>query len=262
MKKRQLRSFADEVCRPVHIQGDRHGILVLHGFSGTIAQMRPLIDRLAEQGFTVRGINLPGHAQTMQAMARSTWQDWLDAAKNAFMELQQQCDQVSVVGLSMGGCLALILAEQMRPTAIATVSAPMGSKAPLWLCGVAWPIIPTIYWKARKEGSLIDDRFDYSYPGFPTHRGLHLQKLISLARRDLYCVQCPALIVQSRMDDTVAATSADVILKGIASTRKGVMWLEDAPHVCTLTPDVERIAQEIGKHFRQAEDACKKAASV
>ena len=129
-----------------HGRPDGWPVLLLHGFTGNAAHMRPLGELLHAQGFTVMGINLPGHASSMDEMAQKTWEDWLNAAKTAFMELRAQCDYVSVAGLSMGGCLALIIAEQMQPTAVAAISAPMGTKAPLWLaaprgriCQYFWP---------------------------------------------------------------------------------------------------------------------------
>ena len=254
MTRRPERDFTDEACRPFRLTGDRHGVLLLHGFTGTAAHMRPLGEALHERGFTVEAINLPGHALSMAEMGKSTWEDWLNAAKDAFLRLQADCDRVSVAGLSMGGCLALILAEQMRPAAIATLSAPMGTKAPLWLTRFAAPVMPNVFWRTRKnDPSPVDDRYDYGYPGFPTSRGAHLNRLIRMARRDLHAVSCPTLVVQSHADPTIAANSARIILDGVSSERKGVLWLEDVPHVCTLSKEKDMIAAAVAEHFRRAE---------
>ena len=59
----------------------------------------------------MRTINLPGHATTLEDMRRCSWQDWLNAAKEAFREMKEQYRFVSVTGLSMGGCLTLMIAE-------------------------------------------------------------------------------------------------------------------------------------------------------
>lgn len=53
------------------LEGGEHGVLLLHGFTGSAAHMRPLGERLHSQGFTVMGINLPGHAQSMEAMGKT-----------------------------------------------------------------------------------------------------------------------------------------------------------------------------------------------
>ena len=260
MDHRPERNFADDVCQPFLLEGEvrggkRHGVLLLHGFTGTIAHLRPVAEGLHARGFTVMGVNLPGHATSMDDMARATWSDWLDAAKAAFLRLKEQCDLVSVAGLSMGGCLTLILAEQMQPCAIAPISAPMGTQLPLWMATAARPFLKTIWWKTREDNSrLVDDRYDYGYPGFRSECAGHLSKLIKMARRNLHAVTCPILVVQSHADTTITADSADVILQGVSSERKGVLWLENVPHVCTISPEAERIAEAIAEHFRWAEE--------
>ena len=129
MKHRPEKDFSAPECQPFHLEGGDHAVLLLHGFTGTAAHMRPLGELLHAQGFTVEGVNLPGHAQSMEAMAQTHWQDWLDAAKEAFCRLQARYQQVSVAGLSMGGCIALLIAEQMHPVSVITISAPMAAEA-------------------------------------------------------------------------------------------------------------------------------------
>ncbi len=250
---RPERDFSDAVCQPIDLPGDEHGVLVIHGFTGSIAQLRPLAESLHAQGFTVKGINLPGHATSMQDMARCTWQDWLEAAKSAYLDLQKRCRYVSVTGLSMGGDLALLLAEQMHPTAIAPLSAPMDTKGPLWLASLVSPVMKTFSWQPRKAPDALDPRYDYGYPGFPTQCASQLNRIIKMARRDLHAVTCPTLVVQSHADETIIPESAQIILNGISSARKGVLWLDDAPHVITLSREKDRIAQAVGEHFRQAQ---------
>ena len=255
MSRRPERDFRDAVCQPFLLEGGSHGVLLIHGFTGTAAHMRLLGERLHERGFTVMGINLPGHATDMDDMAKYTWGDWLTAAKDAFMALKQRCSHVSVAGLSMGGCLAIILGEQMQPTAIAPISAPMGTQAPLWLAMLAAPVMRTVWWRARNaEPAPVETGYDYGYPGFRSRCAPHLDRLIKMARRDLHAVTCPVLVVQSHADATVIPKSAEIILQGVSSGAKRVMWLDDAPHVCTITKEVENIAAALAEHFRQAEE--------
>ena len=98
--------FDRPVCQPVDFQGDGNGILLMHGFTGSPAHMRMLADDLAERGYTVRSICLPGHASTEEDMAKESWQSWLQAAKTAVLEMKKTCKTVTVCGLSMGGVLA------------------------------------------------------------------------------------------------------------------------------------------------------------
>lgn len=252
---RKERDFSDAACQPFLLEGGDHGVLLLHGFTGSAAHMRPLGEALNRHGFTVMGVNLPGHAVSMDDMARTGWQDWLDAAKDAFLQLQSRCRYASVAGLSMGGCLALLIAQQMHPAAVVTISAPMGVRNPLLpLAGLASAFMPRIMWRSRGDTDLVlDDRYDYGYPGFPTRCGADLQRIIRMARQDLHAVQCPILVVQSRQDATITADSSDVIVNGVSSKTVGTLWLEGVPHVCTLSPQTENIASAMTEMLRKAE---------
>ena len=255
MKSRAIRDFTDPVCQPFHFKGGDHGVLLIHGFTGSAAHMRPLGEALHRQGFTVTGINLPGHAVSMEAMARSSWQDWLEAAKEAFLQLQGRCRYASIAGLSMGGCLTLLIAEQMHPTAAVTISAPMGVQNPLLpFAGIAAPFVKHIMWRSREASPYrLDERYDYGYPGFPTKCGADLNRLIRMARGDLHAVQCPLLIVQSRQDETISADSADIIVSGVSSQTVGTLWLENVPHVCTISEKLPDIVTGMVELLRKAE---------
>lgn len=261
MDKRPERDFSEAVCQPFFLEGmpcggKTHGVLLMHGFTGTAAHMRLIGEKLHESGFTVMGINLPGHATSMDDMAQRTWEDWLNAAKDAFLALKKQCDYVSVAGLSMGGCLSLILGEQMQPTAIAPISAPMGTQLPLWLATLTRPIFPTIWWKSRDGNPVpVINVYDCGYPGFRNSCARHLDKLIKMARRNLHAVTCPVLVVQSHADATIIPKSAEIILNGVSSEQKRVLWLDDVPHVCTITHEAEHITAALTEHFRGAEES-------
>ena len=73
-----------------------------------------------------------------------------------------------------------------------------------------------------------------------------LPSFLSLSR-------CPVLCVQSRKDEVVAADSPRIILDGVSSEKKAMLWLEDAPHVCTISPECGKIAEAIGQFLAAAE---------
>ena len=66
-------------------------------------------------GLSVSLPRLPGHGTTWQEMARTRWEDWFAEVDRAFDELQARSDEIFLMGLSMGGCLALRLAELRGP---------------------------------------------------------------------------------------------------------------------------------------------------
>ncbi len=90
-------------------------MLVLHGFTGSPWEVRPLCDAAVARGLSVACPVLPGHATTVQALDAVQWADWLHAAELAHAWLAARCATVHLVGFSMGGLLATLLAERDPP---------------------------------------------------------------------------------------------------------------------------------------------------
>ena len=79
------------------------GVLLVHGFTGSPAAMKPWAHALAGQGYAVEVPLLPGHGTRWQDLNGVSWTDWYDEASAAFDRLRGDCDAVVVAGLSMGG---------------------------------------------------------------------------------------------------------------------------------------------------------------
>jgi len=249
MKPTEPGYFDREVCKPYTYEGSKNGILLIHGFTGSAAHMRKLAEALAWRGHSVRTINLPGHATTEDDMAQATWQGWLYAVKQAAMEMMDDMDTFTICGLSMGGVLALLAAEQMKVDACVPISAPMAVKNQLLpLAGIFASLMPRIAWGPPTERhAALDSAYDFGYTGFPTAKGADLHQLIKLARRNLFNITCPVLCVQSEADETIWEGSADAILDGVNSGIRQKLWLRDVPHVCTISRELPSIADAIDK---------------
>ena len=104
-----------------HVGGST-GALLCHGFTGSPQSLRPWAEYLAEAGLSVWLPRLPGHGTAWQDMARTRWEDWYAEVDRAFDELRAHADEIFVMGLSMGGCLALRLAEVRGPRSAAWCS--------------------------------------------------------------------------------------------------------------------------------------------
>ena len=118
---------------PFSADGGPVGVLVLHGFTGSTQTVRDWAAHLAAAGLTVRAPLLAGHGGTWQDLAKAGWTDWYADASRAFDSLSQRCSQVFVAGLSMGGCLALRLAETQGPlvSGVILVNPSLAADTPL-----------------------------------------------------------------------------------------------------------------------------------
>src|SRR5436190_2000735 len=98
-------------AEPFFHSGGNTGVLLCHGFTGSPASLRPWADHLAAAGLTVSLPRLPGHGTTWQDMAHTRWEDWFAEVDRAYEELRGHADEIFLMGLSMGACLALRMAE-------------------------------------------------------------------------------------------------------------------------------------------------------
>lgn len=128
-------------------QGDDHAALLVHGFPGTPAEMRPLGTVLRDAGWTVHGLMLPGLGADIETLENRSFQDWIDAANQALADLKRRHSVVILVGYSMGGAVALHTAIEQRPAGLVLL-------APFWSLGqgifrLLWPAIKLLFRRVR-----------------------------------------------------------------------------------------------------------------
>lgn len=94
------------------LPGNRTGVLLIHGLTGTPNEMRIVGRGLNRAGFTVYGMQLAGHCGNEADLNQTTWEDWYKSVEEAAFKLKEQVDHVFVAGLSMGALLSLKLAAE------------------------------------------------------------------------------------------------------------------------------------------------------
>lgn len=109
-------SICPEGAEPVAVAGDRRGVLLLHGLTGSPWELRPLADALVGEGRSVAVPLLAGHGTSPRALENAQWNDWLSSGRTALRWLERRCRRVDVVGFSMGGLVALRLIAELAPS--------------------------------------------------------------------------------------------------------------------------------------------------
>ena len=99
--------------------------LLVHGFPGTPAELRPLAGFLAEAGWQARVPLLPGFGADIESLGQKRWQDWAGAVETEFAMLADGAEQTLLLGFSMGGALALLTATRVAPDSLVLL-------APFW----------------------------------------------------------------------------------------------------------------------------------
>jgi len=99
--------------------------LLIHGFAGSTVEMEPLAQALEAAGFDVVRLTLPGHATSIEDFSHTFFPDWRAAAERACEEELARGRRVVVIGHSMGGSLALHLAQRYDLAGVVTLAAPL-----------------------------------------------------------------------------------------------------------------------------------------
>jgi carboxylesterase len=235
-------------AEPFAHDGDDVGVLLCHGFTGNPSSLRPWAEAIAAAGHTVRLPRLPGHGTTWREMGRTRWQDWFGEVDAAFGELRSRSRVVVAAGLSMGGALALRLAEVhgrgpegvdglvlVNPAVKLTDKRLAAVPVARWVV----PSFPPVGSDIKKPGS-VEDAYD-KIPPHALHSSLGFYKIVAA---DLGKVDQPILLVRSPEDHVVPPASSAFILERVASSDVTEVLAEDSYHVVTLDNDAPRVFSE------------------
>lgn len=232
-------------AEPFFFPGNDIGVLVCHGFTGSTQSMLFLGQQLHQAGYTVIGPRLAGHGLSPQAMAKTTASDWIASVDEALATLRQTCSQVFMTGLSMGGTLTLYTAAQHAGVikgAIpinATVQIGSADLAGLALAPGMPETVPGIGSDIKAPGVT-----ELAYSQVPVPALRQVYSLAAVTRDLLPRIQCPTLVIQSRVDHVVDPSNGPRIVRLIGAKRVQLLWLDDSYHVATLDNDKALIAAE------------------
>lgn len=184
------------------------GILIIHGFAGTRHEVKPLYDSLAEKGYIVSMPCLSGHELSLKKLAISKRHEWIKSAEEAYLELSEKCDNIIVIGFSMGGLIAVQLYKKHKFSNLITINTPI------------------YYWDIKRiVKNMFSDFKTYSKKYFtvstnkPIRSLLQFQRLLSETKPFFKDIDCNCLVIQTQDDDTVHAKSAEYIYKHISGDK-------------------------------------------
>jgi len=239
-------------ARPTGPDGQRVGVLLSHGFTGSPASMVPWGRYLADQGFGVAVPRLPGHGTSWQEMNRTGWADWYAELDRALDKLVANCDQVVVGGLSMGGGLVLDLAaNRSRDIAgIVLLNAAVASSnkqlLAVPLLKRVIPSMPGIGNDIKREG-----QDEHCYDRVPLKALASMISGWKHLREQLPKVTQPILLFRSAEDHVVDPSSARIIRASVSSRDVTERILENSYHVATLDNDAHTVFEESAQFVRR-----------
>ena len=239
--------------------GSAMGVVVLHGFGDTPQTVAALARQLRENGFDVSAPLLPGHGRTLEEFASSNGSEWLASAREAHAAMRARHAKVALVGLSMGGALATMVAADDPSLAVLVLLAPYLDAPPLLrvlvraapAIGVVMPYVggagtQSIHDPAARAEAL-------AYGATTPQRVRELVRAADAARAALPRVTAPTLYMQSKEDNRISEDVARRAFAMLGSRVKQLEMLEGCGHVLTVDYCRERVATMVIEWLRRVE---------
>lgn len=248
-----MTDYFHPLAAPFHLEGSRDdAVLLLHGWTGSPAHLRVLGSQLNVAGFPIIAPLLAGHGTRIEDIVDTGWRDWVKSAAEAALEIDATGKRLHLVGLSMGGVISVLLAPVFNAVTITTINAPQR----VWDRRTRLATAFRGSKRINPGGSSVPSppemaEFQQQYEGTPIGSVAELRDLINAANRNLHRVTCPALVIQSKADETVRPVSGEIIYEGLGSADKGLVWLDESRHVALLDDERDVIAQVILEHLQR-----------
>lgn len=226
-------------------------VLLLHGFGDTPQSMLPLALALHAGGWTVRAPLLPGHGRTLADFGRTDARDWAHAARQAYDTLLATHGAAALVGLSMGGALAVRLAaDGPAPASLVLLAPYLQVSRKARLLTAAWPVWSL--WRPWVPGnpaaSILDPearRASLGYGGATPRLLRELRRVVDSATAALHRLTPRTLVIVSTHDYRIPSDVARAAFDRLGAPEKELHWVERSGHVVTADYDAVEVAERV-----------------
>lgn len=254
-------------------EGGDAGVLLIHGLTGTPVEMRYIGKGLHKAGFTVYGVQLPGHCGDEADLLATSWQDWVAGVEQALDALRQKVRTVFVGGLSMGAILSLHLAAKHPDKVDGLLLYGPTLRYDGWT--IPWysdllkllvytPIGHNYRFMEKHPYGIKDERLrrrvvhnmlngnsaDAGLAGTPARALREMWRLVAQVKKELPSIQAPALILHAREDDVSSVRNAYYIARHLAGP-VDVSLLEDSYHMITVDRQREQVLARSIEHLQR-----------
>ena len=239
--------FIIEGAEPFLLRGGEVGVLLIHGFTGSPAELLLLGKFLNCAGFTVLCIRLAGHGTDEKKLSRTTCDDWFNSVLDGYALLKSSCEKIIVVGHSMGSLLSLKLAAVKNFDKLVTLSPPffindgfhIEKLPPRSECEGLFVVKP------RRKLKNVPPAVNKTYRKLPLVCVHEFLKLRDEVQEILPQIKTPMLIMHAQDDHTANFESAAFLAKSVASTQIELITVSKGGHLIPLTDGRDFIFEKI-----------------
>ena len=233
--------------KPFFFERGKRAVLLLHGFTGTSADVRMMGRFLEKEGYTSLAPHYKGHGVPPEELIHTGPEEWWEDVLAGYNQLQEAgYDEIAVAGLSLGGVFSLKLGYNKPVKGIVTMCAPMSMRT----TDIMYEGVLKYAREYKKFEGKDEKDIDREIEALRAQNMPSLEELRALVydvRNHIDHIYAPLFVVQATHDDVIDTDSANVIYDNAESEKKHIKWYEESGHVITLGPEKVTLHEDILK---------------
>ena len=223
-------------------------VVLVHGFTSTTEEVRPLAEELNRTGYSVYCPLLPGHNTSPKDLNTKSWKDWTTCVEIVLEKALKNSEKVFIGGESMGAIIACYLASYYKNINGVILFSPA-------------LIVPKLHWsyvikffKPYMQKSYINKADEntelFPWKGYtvnPTQGAYQLFLLQQKVKHRLPNITKPIIIFQGKKDHTINPQGVKNIFNHVHSKNKQLILKNYSGHCIILDQEFQDVVKDTKK---------------
>jgi carboxylesterase len=236
-------------AEPFFKKKGKKAALLIHGYTSSPKEFRELGNALAKKNITVYAPLLPGHGTSPERLAVTKYFQWIDTIEESIKMLEQDYDEIYLVGNSFGGNLSIVCANKSKKIkGLVTLGTPIFFHREKINRYLVYPILKRIKLFQRKKYKKNLDKINkrrVAYNSLPLNSIVHMLKVIELSKKEVLKIKVPTLVMQTENDSVAREDSGTFIIDNIKSKNKKLSIVPESYHVFIIDKHRKMANKEI-----------------
>ncbi|NGZ76903.1 alpha/beta hydrolase [Saccharibacillus alkalitolerans] len=243
--------------QPFTYSSGKRAVLLLHGFTGSPADVRKLGRYLHEKGYTCHAPLYTGHGDAAEELLDLSPENWRRDAEEGYRRLVAEgYTEIAAVGVSLGAVFALRLGTEYPVAGVVSMCAPIRGKSADDLFRRVLSYARSYKTFEGKSPDVVQEEIE-ALQARPRDRLTELQDLISDTGERLREIDAPVAVMQGGLDNPLYLDSAEVIYGKVRHPRKTYTLYPQSGHILTLGPEQAEVFADVhrfleGLNWRKA----------
>jgi carboxylesterase len=235
-------------------EGRAPAVLGFHGFTGTASELRPLVDRIAAEGYAVHVPLMPGHGARADVLQDTTFDAWAAAMRAHAESFAAQHGKIVMLAFSMGTLVAMHIAAEKPPWLAGLVV--MGNALELHpYASLPFSIVdrfgftvPDWYFVKVRHADMSDREAAKkitAYDRHPLRAAFEVYRAGRRVREEVARIACPTLVLHGARDLVCRPRAAKWLASNIGAKDVTLSFFAKSGHVIAADLERDHVAREV-----------------